>query len=159
MTAQYSTPYKSVMALACKKRQFSKFANEVATSILGDAIVKYKCKIKSAHWKPTIQEILEARNDSLIIDCRSSTYQGVWTPPHDRTVEVRVFQVVNGERSVITHMSKKYRGEFVRALLLLKNEPQDIPELQESMQQHFNFDFISATSKAPNYLDLLVSAI
>lgn len=123
-----------------------------------DAILKYKAKIKSAHWKPAIQEILEARNDSLIVDCRSSTYQGVWTPPHDRTVEVRVFQVVNGERSVITHMSKKYRGEFVRALLLLKNEPQEISELRGSLQQHFNFEFIPATSKSPIYLDLLVTA-
>ena len=121
-----------------------------------DKILKYKSKITNSHWRPEVGDLLSTRNDSLIIDCRSSTYHGVWTPPHEKTVEVRVFQVKDGERSIITHMSKKYRGELVRSVLLLKSEPRNIQELLTGIQPHFTFDFTPFTSSRPNYLDLLI---
>ena len=122
----------------------------------GDQIFGYKSKIKGSRWKSEISKILDNRKDELIIDCRSSTYLGVWTPPHHRTVEIRVFQVANSERTVITHMSKKYRGDFARAVLNLKREPGSVAELVEQMQEHFNFDFTEATENEPHHLNLLI---
>ena len=66
---------------------------------------------------PKVAVILDGISTELIIDCRSSTYQGVWQSPIEKTVEVKVFTTVDGEKKVITHMSKKTRGEVTRHLI------------------------------------------
>ena len=64
-----------------------------------------------------VAAVLDPIKSPLIIDCRSSTYKPVWRSPVEKTVEVQISTVVNGERKVVTHMSKKTRGKIARLLL------------------------------------------
>ena len=72
-----------------------------------DPIEPYKEKIDAAHMRGPITQVLNAIETDLVIDCRSSTYQSVWTPPAHKCVEIKVFSKVDGVKKVITHMSKK----------------------------------------------------
>jgi cytoplasmic iron level regulating protein YaaA (DUF328/UPF0246 family) len=120
-----------------------------------DLIPTYKAKIKTSLWKSALSDVLDGLRESVIVDCRSSTYAGVWTPPHEKTVLIRVFQIKDSKRSVITHMSKKYRGELTRALLQnpAAKEPQDV---FVTAQKYFNCEFTPATVREPSKLDLLI---
>ena len=80
-------------------------------------IENYKEKIDNKRMKDPVAKVLDAIKSDLIVDCRSSTYKTVWRSPIDKTVEVRVSTVVDGVRTVVTHMSKKTRGEITRWLL------------------------------------------
>ena len=93
--------------------------------------------MKSSNWSDLLPNLLDPLEQNLIVDCRSSTYQGVWRPDPSITVAVRVFQLRAGIRTVITHMSKKYRGELTRHLLLNKavNSPQELLLLTQKIQQ------------------------
>jgi hypothetical protein len=88
-----------------------------------DRIEFYKEKINSAAMRPIVENKLAGYKHDLIVDCRSSTYQAVWHAPEDVTVAIRASTVVDGERKVITHMSKKTRGEVTRALLASRSIP------------------------------------
>jgi len=151
--------WESLSATATKKGESSIL---IISAIFGalritDVIPTYKAKIKSALWKEPLSSFLDAQPVDLIIDCRSSTYMGVWNPPVEKTVAVRVFQVKSGKRSVITHMSKKYRGELVRKILQGKavKNPTGLLTLAKA---HFACELIPATRKDPYYLDLLIPA-
>jgi len=122
-----------------------------------DSIPTYKAKIRTSVWSGPLAHHMDAQNEDLIIDCRSSTYAGVWTPPREKTVAVRVFQIKDGKESVITHMSKKYRGELARYLLQGKS-PKTCDELFQIAQEHFDCRLITARKSDPNYLDLLIPA-
>jgi cytoplasmic iron level regulating protein YaaA (DUF328/UPF0246 family) len=122
---------------------------------INDVIPTYKAKIKSATWRASISEYLEARGDDLIIDARSSTYQGVWTPPPSKTVAIRVFQIKAGKKSVITHMSKKHRGELTR-LLLQKKAPTTPEELLAIAAREFDCELKVSNGNDSWYLDLLI---
>ena len=80
-------------------------------------IESYKEKINNKAMAPIVAAALDGAEKQLIVDCRSSTYKTVWRAPVDITVEVRVSTVVDGVRTVVTHMSKKTRGEITRWLL------------------------------------------
>ena len=58
----------------------------------------------NALWKPVVTSALAAIKTDLIVDCRSSTYQAVWTPELKKTVGIRVFTEKSGKRTVVTHM-------------------------------------------------------
>jgi cytoplasmic iron level regulating protein YaaA (DUF328/UPF0246 family) len=88
-----------------------------------DRIEFYKEKINNALMRPIVEKKLAPYKKGLIIDCRSSTYQGVWAAPSNSTVAIRVSTVVDGVRTVITHMSKKTRGEVTRAILASRSIP------------------------------------
>ena len=122
---------------------------------IDDYIPTYKLKIITSLWKKPLTHLLESMDSDLIIDCRSSTYSGVWTPPHEKTVAIRVFQVKGGTKTVITHMSKKYRGELVR-LLLQNSALRTTQELLAYVKMKFECEFTPSTSKEPSYLDLLI---
>lgn len=95
----------------------------------GDRIESYKEKINNSEMSPRVAAILDLIKTPLIIDCRSSTYKTVWKSPIERTVEIKVSTVVDGVRTVITHMSKKTRGEIARWLLQsrsLAKTPEDL---------------------------------
>jgi cytoplasmic iron level regulating protein YaaA (DUF328/UPF0246 family) len=123
---------------------------------LHDLIPTYRMKISTGVWKKAITKELEALGSNLIVDCRSSTYVGVWIPEHRKTVAVRVFQMKSGKKSVITHMSKKYRGELTRYLLLESQAPKSPEEVLRIARKHFTAELISATEKNPFYLDLFI---
>ncbi len=80
-------------------------------------IENYKAKINNKVMAPLVEEALQGIKVPLIVDCRSSTYKTAWKSPADITVEVKVSTVVDGVRTVVTHMSKKTRGEITRWLL------------------------------------------
>ncbi len=82
-----------------------------------DRIESYKAKIDNKAMAPIVDQALAGIKTPLIIDCRSSTYKTVWRAPVEITVDIKVSTVVDGVRTVVTHMSKKTRGEITRWLL------------------------------------------
>ena len=122
-----------------------------------DLIPNYKAKIKTSDWKAVLKPALDGLEADLIIDCRSSTYAGVWQSPPDRTVAVRVFKKEKGKISVITHLSKKYRGELTRELLKSGKFPKTPAELLAIAEKHFECKLIKAKGNLPWYLDLIIS--
>lgn len=122
-----------------------------------DQIFKYKLKIDNSLWRESVAKVAVNFTDELIIDCRSSTYKGIWPVNPDRTVEVRVFKITDGARSVITHMSKKYRGELTRHLLLQPSDPQNPAELQRMAAELFECELCPPNNGGPWTLDLLIS--
>lgn len=122
-----------------------------------DQIFGYKEKIDNKLWRDSIAQVAAKYSDELIIDCRSSTYKGVWPINPVNTVEVRIFQIVAGERKVITHMSKKYRGELTRHLLTQPTEPITPADVQRMATQLFECELHPPADTQPWALDLLIS--
>jgi cytoplasmic iron level regulating protein YaaA (DUF328/UPF0246 family) len=122
-----------------------------------DQIFSYKEKIDNKLWRDAIAQVAAKYSDELIIDCRSSTYKSVWTINPENTVDVRVFQVVAGERKVITHMSKKYRGELTRHLLTQRTEPVTPTDVQRMAAELFECELHPPADGQPWALDLLIS--
>jgi cytoplasmic iron level regulating protein YaaA (DUF328/UPF0246 family) len=122
-----------------------------------DQIFQYKLKIDSKLWRDAIAAVSEKFTNELIIDCRSSTYKSVWAINPENTVEVRVFKVSGTERSVITHMSKKYRGELTRHLLMQPNDPTTPDHVQRIAAQVFECELHPPANGQPWVLNLLIS--
>jgi len=122
-----------------------------------DQIFQYKIKIDSKLWRDAIAAVSTKFVSELVIDCRSSTYKSVWTINPENTVEVRVFKINGTERSVITHMSKKYRGELTRHLLMQTNDPATPTEVQRMAAQLFECELHPPADGQPWALDLLIS--
>jgi cytoplasmic iron level regulating protein YaaA (DUF328/UPF0246 family) len=122
-----------------------------------DMIFSYKEKIDNKLWREAISVIADKFVSELIIDCRSSTYKGVWTTNPQNTVEVRVFKVDGAEQRVITHMSKKYRGELTRHLLKQTTDPTTPAEVQRIAAQLFECELRAPVDGQPWTLDLLIS--
>jgi cytoplasmic iron level regulating protein YaaA (DUF328/UPF0246 family) len=122
-----------------------------------DQIFQYKIKIDSKLWRAAIAAVSTKFVSELVIDCRSSTYKSVWTINPENTVEVRVFKINGIERSVITHMSKKYRGELTRHLLMQTNDPATPAEVQRMAAQLFECELHPPADGQPWALDLLIS--
>ena len=122
-----------------------------------DKIFQYKIKIDNKLWRDAIAEVSAKFIDELVIDCRSSTYKSVWTINPEKTVEVRVFKVTGAERSVITHMSKKYRGELARHLLIQASDPRTPADVQRMAAQLFECELDPPADGQPWVLNLLIS--
>lgn len=122
-----------------------------------DQIFNYKTKIDSKLWRDAIATLSEKFTNELIIDCRSSTYKSIWSINPKTTVEVRVFKVKGTERSVITHMSKKYRGELTRYLLMQASDPTTPADVQRMAAQLFECELHPPVNGQPWALDLLIS--
>ena len=122
-----------------------------------DKIFSYKEKIDNKLWREAITQVSAKFSNELIIDCRSSTYKGIWTINPQNTVEVRVFKVNGAERNVITHMSKKYRGELTGHLLKQTTDPVSAAEVQRIAAQIFECELHAPVDAQPWALDLLIS--
>ena len=120
-----------------------------------DLIEPYKEKIDVAQMRTPITNALDAIASDLIIDCRSSTYQSVWTPPAEKCVEIKVFSKVDGVKKVITHMSKKTRGEVTRLLLLSKVVATNPQELAEIVSTNFECELFESKGKLPWVLEVI----
>ena len=120
-----------------------------------DSIPHYKAKIKSTHWKSALSQILDDSETDLIVDCRSSTYATVWRGDPAITVAVRVYQLKSGKLSVITHMSKKYRGELTR-LLFQKKAPKNPEQLAAIASEKYHTRLTRSIGSEPWYLDLII---
>ena len=121
-----------------------------------DEIEHYKQKINVAAMREEITRQLDGVETELIIDCRSSTYKGVWTPPHNKTVEIRVFAQVDGVRKVITHMSKKTRGEVTRLLLQSKSLPTNPEELRAIISDAYACELLAPSKTSPWSLEVTI---
>ena len=122
-----------------------------------DPIEPYKEKIVNKEMAPRVAAILDTVETDLIVDCRSSTYQTVWQSPIEKTVEIKVFTTVAGEKKVITHMSKKTRGEVTRHLLQSENEISDPHQLHTYVSEAFTCTLIEATAKDPWMLEVFAN--
>lgn len=103
----------------------------------GQLIESYKEKIDNKAMREPVAQVLDAIKAELIVDCRSSTYKTVWHSPIEKTVEVRVSTVVDGVRTVVTHMSKKTRGEITRWLLQSRSVPKTPEDLYAIVSEKY----------------------
>ncbi len=100
-------------------------------------IESYKEKINNKVMGPVISLVLDQVKTPLIVDCRSSTYKTAWKAPIEITVEIKVSTVVDGVRTVITHMSKKTRGEIARWLLQSRSIPKTPEDLYAIVSEKY----------------------
>ena len=121
----------------------------------GERIESYKAKIDNKALRPSVGAALDSRERQLIIDCRSSTYKSVWAAPADITVEVKVSTVVNGVRTVVTHMSKKTRGEITRWLLQSRATPQTPEDLYAIVSEKYPCALTPADGQQPWVLEVI----
>ena len=119
-----------------------------------DPIEPYKEKIKNKKMAAQVAQGLDGAESELIIDCRSSTYQTVWQSPVAITVEIKVFTKVNGVKKVITHMSKKTRGEVTHHILKSPKTPSNPHELEAIVSQRFECELFEGDKKNPWVLEV-----
>ena len=119
-----------------------------------DPIEPYKEKIKNKKMAAQVAQALDGAESELIIDCRSSTYQTVWQSPVAITVEIKVFTKIDGEKKVITHMSKKTRGEVTHHILKSAKVPSSPHELEAIVAQKFECELIEGDKKNPWVLEV-----
>jgi len=119
-----------------------------------DLIEPYKEKIKNKKMAAQVAHALDGIESELIIDCRSSTYQTVWQSPVAITVEIKVFTKVAGVKKVITHMSKKTRGEVSHHILKSKKVPSNPHELEAIVSRKFECELLEGNKKNPWVLEV-----
>jgi len=105
--------------------------------------------------KPQVAAALDSRERQLIIDCRSSTYKTVWSAPADITVEVKVSTVVDGVRTVVTHMSKKTRGEITRWLLQSRSVAKTPEDLYAIVSEKYPCALTPSDGQQPWVLEVI----
>jgi cytoplasmic iron level regulating protein YaaA (DUF328/UPF0246 family) len=66
-----------------------------------------------------------------------------------------VFSKVDGVKKIITHMSKKTRGEVTRMLLLSTTIPINPQELAEIVSTEFDCELFEATASVPWVLEVM----
>ncbi len=116
----------------------------------------YKEKIDNRKMGPLVSEKLDQHKAELIIDCRSSTYQVAWRSPIEKTVEIKVYTKVGSVKKTITHMSKKTRGEVVRAVLLSQVAPKNPEQLKQIISESFNCNLIRSGQNTPWILEVYI---
>jgi cytoplasmic iron level regulating protein YaaA (DUF328/UPF0246 family) len=105
-----------------------------------------------------VTKALDSLKADLIVDCRSSTYQGVWTSEPNKTVGIRVFTEKSGKRTVVTHMSKKTRGDVTRFLVTQTKSPKTAQELQKLVSKAFKCELVKPEQKKSWFLDVIVKS-
>ena len=118
-------------------------------------IESYKEKIDNSLMCGPVSAVLDPIKTPLIVDCRSSTYKTVWHSPIDKTVEVRVSTVVNGVRTVVTHMSKKTRGEITRWLLQSRSLPKTPEDLYAIVSEKYPCALTPSDGEEPWVLEVI----
>lgn len=87
----------------------------------------------TAFWRGALDASLDARG--LVIDCRSSTYAGMWTVPS--ALAVRVFTERAGRRTPVSHTAKHARGLVTRALCEAASTPRTSEQAAEAVADWF----------------------
>jgi uncharacterized protein len=96
---------------------------------LGDHIPNHRLSVTSSlpglgrmstWWKPRLTPLLDAQAEhtGVVIDCRSGGYAAQWKAPTGITATVDVFQIRDGQRTVVSHFAKHTRGLVARELLI-----------------------------------------
>ena len=78
----------------------------------------------------------------------------MWQSPVEITVEIKVFTTIDGVKKVITHMSKKTRGEVIQHLLKSVHFPTNADELEAIVSQKFECTLIAGSKKNPWVLEV-----
>ena len=104
---------------------------------------------------PIVAKVLDPLKPKLIVDCRSSTYKTVWHSPIENTVEIHVSTVVDGVRKVVTHMSKKTRGEIARLLLQARSMPNSPEDLYAIVSETYPCALTPPTDNEPWILEVI----
>jgi len=118
-------------------------------------IESYKEKIDNKAMRAPVAAVLDPIKTGLIVDCRSSTYKTVWHSPVEITVEVRVSTVVDGVRTVVTHMSKKTRGEIARWLLQSRSVPKTPEDLYAIVSEKYPCALTTSDGVEPWVLEVI----
>jgi cytoplasmic iron level regulating protein YaaA (DUF328/UPF0246 family) len=118
-------------------------------------IESYKEKIDNKAMRGPVAAVLDPIKTGLIVDCRSSTYKTVWRSPIDITVEIRVSTVVDGVRTVVTHMSKKTRGEIARWLLQSRSIPKTPEDLYAIVSERYPCALTPSDGAEPWILEVI----
>ena len=118
-------------------------------------IESYQEKIDNKAMRESVAAQLDPIKTGLIVDCRSSTYRTVWHSPVDITVEVRVSTVVDGVRTVVTHMSKKTRGEITRWLLQSRSMPKTPEDLYAIVSEKYPCALTPSDGTEPWILEVI----
>lgn len=103
----------------------------------GDRICAYRLDMGSkvprlreslaAFWRPALTRALPDE-PGLLLDLRSGSYAAAWRPRRATVLGVRGFtEGSGGERTVITHMAKRVRGDVAR-IVLSASVPPETPE-------------------------------
>ena len=83
-----------------------------------------------AYWRNPLRAALPDRG--LVLDLRSGSYAAVWKPRRAAHLAVRGFtEAPDGERTVITHMAKRVRGEVARLVIEAggAERPEEVAEI------------------------------
>jgi cytoplasmic iron level regulating protein YaaA (DUF328/UPF0246 family) len=84
----------------------------------------------AAYWRVPLRAALPDRG--LVLDMRSGSYAAAWQPRRARHLAVRGFtEAPDGNRTVITHMAKRVRGELARLVLQAggAEHPEEVAEI------------------------------
>lgn len=94
----------------------------------------------ASKWKTALPRVLEdASEQELLLDLRSGSYQRMGLPTAElakRTITLRVLSERGGERTVVSHYNKAYKGRIVRQLLDSGAGPRDVDELAQTLHKH-----------------------
>ncbi len=108
-------------------------------------------------WKPKLTPVLNARaSDSLVVDCRSSTYAAAWVPPAANTVSVSVFQLRGGVRKVVSHFAKHTRGELASHLLTRGAAVTTPEELLAAARERWEAELVPGTARKAHQLNIIL---
>ncbi|MFM8446593.1 MAG: peroxide stress protein YaaA [Candidatus Nanopelagicaceae bacterium] len=118
-------------------------------------IETYKEKIDNKKISDQVSGFLDNIKTDLIVDCRSTTYKTVWHAPLDISVDIQVSTVVDGVRKVVTHMSKKTRGEIARLLLQARTTPNSPEDLYAIVSEKYPCALTPPTEKEPWILEVI----
>lgn len=146
------------LSTAAKKRGLSSVVIISAKygAVRPDQLIEnYKVKINSKAMRAPVGKVLDAITADLIVDCRSSTYKTVWHSPVEKTVELRISTVVDGVRTVVTHMSKKTRGEITRWLLQSRSVPKTPEDLYAIVSEKYPCALTPSDGVAPWVLEVI----
>lgn len=125
---------------------------------LTDSIPSYKAQMSNAVWRaPVTAALSERAGRGLVVDCRSSTYSGVFTPAPESTVALRVFKQTGRARSVITHMSKHYRGLAARMLCTAPRAAKSPSEVAGILSKQWSCELQEPAGSSPWLLDIIVT--
>ena len=123
-----------------------------------DAIPAYKATMSNTVWRaPVAAALAQEAGTGLVVDCRSSTYAGVFTPTAQSTVALRVFKQTGRSRTAITHMSKHYRGLAARHLCSTRRTARSPIDVAQMLSQQWTCELHEPAGSSPWLLDIIVT--
>ena len=101
----------------------------------------------AARWRAVLGPVMAAlAGDGLVVDGRSSSYASVWRPTGSAVrsyVAVRVFSVVDGRRTVVSHAAKHTRGLVARWVCEADGTPRTPAALAALVREHRSCELVS----------------